>query len=151
MSLFSATQFWRQKVLEVAKDHRDVTFAIANEQNFPEELKALALDDSGEEINVGCFDESEKRYRMDPEEEFSEDSLREFVENFKEGTNIQTLLSTNKYLLQTEFKVRTVKLRTEQREKTRIHNFTVRTENTRLLLVRCLCYLCGNRPRGKGN
>lgn len=80
-----ATQFWRQKVLEVAKDHRDVTFAIANEQNFPEELKALALDDSGEEINVGCFDESEKRYRMDPEEEFSEDSLREFVENFKEG------------------------------------------------------------------
>ena len=70
-SLFTATQFWRQKVLEVANDNRDITFAIASEQNFPEELKELALDDSGEEINVGCFDDNGKRFRMDPEEEFS--------------------------------------------------------------------------------
>lgn len=80
-----ATQFWRQKVLEVANDHRDITFAIANEQDFEEQLKELGLDDSGEEINVGCFDDKDRKYRMEPDEEFSEDSLREFVENFKEG------------------------------------------------------------------
>lgn len=81
----SATQFWRQKVLEVANDHRDITFAIANEQDFEDQLKDLGLDDSGEEINVGCFDDENGKYRMEPDEEFNEDSLREFVENFKEG------------------------------------------------------------------
>ncbi|XP_074624650.1 protein disulfide-isomerase A4-like [Acropora palmata] len=81
----TATQFWRKKVLQVANDHRDVTFAIADEQSFMEELKDFALDDSGEEVNVGCFDDKDKKYRMDPDEEFDEDSLRDFVENFKEG------------------------------------------------------------------
>ena len=81
----SATQFWRQKVLEVANDHRDITFAIASEQDFEDQLKDFGLDDSGEEINVGCFDDKNRKYPMEPDEEFSEDSLREFVENFKEG------------------------------------------------------------------
>ena len=80
-----ATQYWRQKVLEVANEHRDVTFAIAKEQEFEQQLKDLGLEDSGEEINVGCFDDKDRKYRMEPDEEFSEDSLREFVENFKEG------------------------------------------------------------------
>lgn len=90
--LSSATQFWRKKVLEVANDHRDVTFAIADEQSFMEELKDFALDDSGEEVNVGCFDDKDKKYRMDPDEEFDEDSLRDFVENFKEGENSSFLV-----------------------------------------------------------
>lgn len=81
-----ATQFWRQKVLEVANDHRDITFAIASESDFEKELKDFGLDDSGEEINVGCFDDKNRKYRMEPDEEFDEDSLREFVENFKNGT-----------------------------------------------------------------
>ena len=90
--LSSATQFWRKKVLEVANDHRDVTFAIADEQSFMEELKDFALDDSGEEVNVGCFDDKDKKYRMNPDEEFDEDSLRDFVENFKEGKNSSFLV-----------------------------------------------------------
>ena len=85
MLWLSATQFWRQKVLEVANDHRDITFAIANEQDFQAQLKDFGLDDSGEEINVGCFDDKNRKYPMEPDEEFSEDSLREFVESFKEG------------------------------------------------------------------
>jgi len=95
--LSSATQFWRKKVLQVANDHRDVTFAIADEQSFMEELKDFALDDSGEEVNVGCFDDKDKKYRMDPDEEFDEDSLRDFVENFKEGKN-SSFLVTNLFL-----------------------------------------------------
>ena len=69
----------------MANDHRDITFAIANEQDFTEQLKELGLDDSGEEINVGCFDDKNRKYKMEPDEEFSEDTLGEFVENFKEG------------------------------------------------------------------
>ena len=85
MFSLSATQFWRQKVLEVANDHRDITFAIAQEEDFQDHLKDFGLDDSGEEINVGCFDDKNQKYPMEPDEEFSEDSLREFIENFKEG------------------------------------------------------------------
>ena len=85
MLSFSATQFWRQKVLEVANDHRDITFAIASEQDSEDQLKDFGLDDSGEEINVGCLDDKGRKYPMEPDEEFSEDSLREFIENFKDG------------------------------------------------------------------
>ncbi|XP_078573399.1 protein disulfide-isomerase A4-like [Branchiostoma floridae x Branchiostoma japonicum] len=78
-----ATQIWRRKVLEVAKDHRDLTFAIAKEDHHQSKLKELELDDSGEEVNVGIYDKN-KMYRMEPDE-FSEDVLREFVEAFKNG------------------------------------------------------------------
>ncbi|PFX20618.1 Protein disulfide-isomerase A4 [Stylophora pistillata] len=88
-----ATQFWRQKVLEVANDHRDITFAIASESDFENELKEFGLDDSGEEINVGCFDDKNRKYRMEPDDEFDEDSLREFVENFKNG-NIEAIVKS---------------------------------------------------------
>ena len=83
--LLSATQFWRQKILNVAKDFKDVTFAIADEEEYEEQLKEFGLDDSGEEINVGCFDDKKRKYKMEPDDEFSEDSLREFLEEFKAG------------------------------------------------------------------
>lgn len=69
----------------MASEHRDITFAIADEAEFENDLKEFGLDDSGEEISVGCFDDLNRRYRMEPDEEFSEDSLRDFVEQFKEG------------------------------------------------------------------
>ena len=83
--LISATQFWRKKVLEVANNHRDVTFAIASEQDFEPDLKDLGLDESGEEVNVGCFDDKNRKYKMEPEDEFSEETLGEFIEDFKAG------------------------------------------------------------------
>ncbi|EDO32930.1 predicted protein [Nematostella vectensis] len=89
-----ATQFWRSKVIEVAKDHRDITFAIANEEESEQELKDFGLAESGEEVNVGCFDKEGRKFRMDPdEEEFSEDSLREFVEEFKAG-NLKPIIKS---------------------------------------------------------
>ena len=69
----------------MANEHRDITFAIADEAEFENDLKEFGLDDSGEEISVGCFDDLNRRYKMEPDEEFSEDSLRDFVEQFKEG------------------------------------------------------------------
>ncbi|CAH1237887.1 PDIA4 [Branchiostoma lanceolatum] len=80
----TATQFWRQKVLEVAKDHKNMTFVITNEVQQRGKLRELELDNSGEEVNVGIYDKSGKKYRMEPDE-FSEDVLRDFVEAFKSG------------------------------------------------------------------
>ncbi|XP_068437521.1 protein disulfide-isomerase A4 isoform X2 [Clinocottus analis] len=79
-----ATQFWRAKVLEVAKDFPEYTFAIGDEEDYAEELKGLGLSDSGEEVNVGILANEEKKFAMEPEE-FDADVLREFVLAFKKG------------------------------------------------------------------
>ncbi|KAK5850205.1 hypothetical protein PBY51_014473 [Eleginops maclovinus] len=79
-----ATQFWRSKVLEVAKDFPEYTFAIGDEEDYAEELKGLGLSDSGEEVNVGILADGGKKFAMDPEE-FDADVLRDFVKAFKKG------------------------------------------------------------------
>ncbi|NP_001088331.1 protein disulfide isomerase family A member 4 L homeolog precursor [Xenopus laevis] len=80
----TATQYWRSKVLEVAKDFSEYTFAIANEDDYTSELKDLGLSDSGEEVNVAIFDASGKKYAKEPEE-LDSDGLRDFVTAFKKG------------------------------------------------------------------
>ncbi|XP_076617878.1 protein disulfide-isomerase A4 [Chaetodon auriga] len=79
-----ATQFWRSKVLEVAKDFPEYTFAIADEEDFADELKSLGLGESGEEVNVGILADGAKKFAMEPEELDSE-VLRDFVMAFKKG------------------------------------------------------------------
>ncbi|XP_020833163.1 protein disulfide-isomerase A4 isoform X1 [Phascolarctos cinereus] len=79
-----ATQYWRNKVLEVAKDFPEYTFAIADEDDYSSEVKDLGLSDSGEEINVAILAEGGKKYAMEPEE-FDSDTLRDFVLAFKKG------------------------------------------------------------------
>lgn len=80
----TATQYWRNKVLDVAKDFPEYTFAIANEEDYASELKDLGLSDSGEEVNVAILDTNGKKYARDPDE-FDSDSLRDFVMAFKKG------------------------------------------------------------------
>ena len=79
------TQFWRNKVLSVAKEFPDIQFAVAKEENFEGRLKDLGLIESGEDVNVGLYDQLGRRYAM-VDEDFSEDSLTEFVEEFLKGT-----------------------------------------------------------------
>ncbi|TNN59479.1 Protein disulfide-isomerase A4 [Liparis tanakae] len=79
-----ATQFWRSKVLEVAKDFPEYTFAIGDEEDYADELKGLGLSDSGEEVNVAILADEDKKFAMEPEE-FDSDVLREFVLAFKKG------------------------------------------------------------------
>ncbi|XP_007428602.1 protein disulfide-isomerase A4 [Python bivittatus] len=79
-----ATQYWRNKVLEVAKDFPEYTFAIADEEDYSSEIKDLGLIDSGEDVNAAIFDEAGKKYAMEPEE-FDSGALREFVLSFKKG------------------------------------------------------------------
>ncbi|XP_012718657.2 protein disulfide-isomerase A4 [Fundulus heteroclitus] len=79
-----ATQFWRAKVLGVAKDFPEYTFAIADEEDYAEELKSLGLSESGEEVNVGILADGGKKFAMEPEE-FDSEVLRDFVVAFKKG------------------------------------------------------------------
>lgn len=79
------TQIWREKVLKVAKEFKDVTFAISNEDQFSADLEKAGLADSGEEINVVAYDKDEKRYGMEPTDEFDEEVLTEFVKDFTAG------------------------------------------------------------------
>ncbi|XP_077365522.1 protein disulfide-isomerase A4 [Festucalex cinctus] len=79
-----ATQFWRSKVLEVAHDFPEYTFAIADEEDYADELKSLGLSESGEEVNVAILADGGKKFAMEPDD-FDSDVLREFVVAFKKG------------------------------------------------------------------
>lgn len=94
--LLAATQFWRSKVLEVAKDFPEYTFAIADEEDYGEELKSLGLSESGEEVNVAILADGGKKYAMEPEE-LDAEVLRDFVMAFKKGEFV-TSSALNAYL-----------------------------------------------------
>jgi len=79
----SMTQFWRKKVVEVAKSYPNVQFAVGDEESYTEKLKELGLAESGEDINVGFFDESGRKYAMS--DEFSEENLADFVDSCLKG------------------------------------------------------------------
>uniref|UniRef100_H0YU55 Protein disulfide-isomerase n=1 Tax=Taeniopygia guttata TaxID=59729 RepID=H0YU55_TAEGU len=79
-----ATQYWRSKVLEVAKDFPEYVFAVSDEEDYSSEIKDLGLLESGEDVNAAILDEGGKKYAMEPEE-FDSDVLRQFVVAFKKG------------------------------------------------------------------
>ena len=87
---FSATQYWRGKVLEVAKDFPEYVFAVSDEEDYSSEIKDLGLLESGEDVNVAILDEGGKKYAMEPEE-FDSDVLRQFVVAFKKGTRVSKI------------------------------------------------------------
>ena len=87
---FSVTQFWRNKVLTVAKEYTDIQFAVADETGFETKLSDLKLSESGEEVNVAIYDENDYRYAL-VDEEFSEETLEEFIEDFKKGKTFLTI------------------------------------------------------------
>ncbi|XP_050388560.1 protein disulfide-isomerase A4 [Patella vulgata] len=80
-----ATQLWRNKIANIAQDYRDITFAVANEEDFDQLIKQFGLEDSPEEINIGIIGKDNKKYKMEPMEEFDSDEIKEFLEKFKKG------------------------------------------------------------------
>lgn len=69
----------------MAKDFQDsgLIFAIADEEDYANDLKALGLADWGEDVAVGLFAPGPLKYKM--KEELTPDSLREFVREFLKG------------------------------------------------------------------
>jgi len=78
-----ATQFWRSKVLSVAKNHKDITFAIADESYHL--FEEMGFGETGEDVNVGCLKGKEVKYPMDMDDGFDEDTLADFIELYKKG------------------------------------------------------------------
>uniref|UniRef100_A0A915ETN3 Protein disulfide-isomerase n=1 Tax=Ditylenchus dipsaci TaxID=166011 RepID=A0A915ETN3_9BILA len=76
------TQYWRKKVLDIANKFKDQKyhFAVADEQEFEQELNDLGLGDSGLEHNVVVFGVDGKKYPMNPDE--FDDGLEENLQAF---------------------------------------------------------------------
>lgn len=80
------TQYWRNKILQVANKYKDkYTFAIADEEKMAQLLKEFGLEESGEDVNVGCFDANGVKYRMEDDEEFTSESFEEFISRLLKG------------------------------------------------------------------
>ena len=84
MFILAATQLWRQKIAEIAKDYKGIRFAVADDEKNQQMIKTLGLDESSEEINIGII-ANNKKYPMEPMEEFDSDHIREFLDKFLKG------------------------------------------------------------------
>ena len=82
---FTATMYWHNLIASVAKEFKneDISFAIANEVDFPKDIRILGMEDWGEDITVGIFAPNNVRFPMT--EELYADTLREFVQDFFQG------------------------------------------------------------------
>uniref|UniRef100_A0A183JAJ9 KTSC domain-containing protein n=1 Tax=Soboliphyme baturini TaxID=241478 RepID=A0A183JAJ9_9BILA len=82
----SETQYWRHKVLAVAVDYPDYTFAVSDETSFITELKEVGLAESGMDVNAVVYGKDGYKYVMDPEvyDEFNEPSFRKFMKDVTE-------------------------------------------------------------------
>ena len=85
ITFLSATQLWRQKIAAVAKDYKNITFAIANEDDYAALLKDFGFDESGEEMNIGILGKDGKKYPMEPMEEYDPDEITSFLDAFQKG------------------------------------------------------------------
>uniref|UniRef100_A0A914H4U7 Protein disulfide-isomerase n=1 Tax=Globodera rostochiensis TaxID=31243 RepID=A0A914H4U7_GLORO len=83
------TQYWRKKVLGIANKYKKQKyhFAVADEEEFSQELNSVGLGTSGLEQNVIVFGVDGKKYPMDPEkyDENLEDNLVSFLKDIGQG------------------------------------------------------------------
>ena len=87
------TQLVRDKVLQVAGDYLKVAaaeeaslrFAVANEDEYAEELQTLDLADALEDVKVAAFGANSVKFRMDPVDDFTAQDLRRFVDRIVAG------------------------------------------------------------------
>ena len=61
------------------------TFAIADEEKMSTLLKEFGLEESDEDVNVGCYDKEGLKYRMEDDEEFTSESFEEFISRLDKG------------------------------------------------------------------
>ena len=90
--IIPATQLWRRKVADIAKDYKDIKFAIADDEEYmASAMKDFGLDDTGEEFNIGCYKDG-KKYGMPPMEEYDSNEIRDFLDRLKKGRVISLIL-----------------------------------------------------------
>jgi len=79
------TNYWRNRVMKIAKDFNDLTFAVANKHDFAQELGEYGLDGKiGEDKPIVAAKTGDgKKYVM--EADFSMDNLKSFLQDLKAG------------------------------------------------------------------
>merc|ERR1712038_2031507 len=80
------TNYWRNRVMKVAKDFEGLTFSVASKHDFAQELAEYGLDSrmSEDKPLVAVKSADGKKYVM--EEEFSMDALKKFLGDFQAGS-----------------------------------------------------------------
>jgi len=83
--LCTATQAWRQKFVKIAKEYPTMSFAIADEEENSDLFEQFGFDESSEEVNVGIIGPKDRKYPMEPMEEFESDEVVKFLKTFMKG------------------------------------------------------------------
>merc|ERR1712001_47371 len=80
------TQYIRNKVVQVSKNFlgSSLKFAISSEDEYADEIQKLGFEDSGADVNVGCYTEKQK-FRMKVTDEFETEDLAAFIEDLRTG------------------------------------------------------------------
>merc|ERR1712073_48712 len=80
------TQYIRNKVVQVSKNFlgSNLKFAISSEDEYADEIQKLGFEDSGADVNVGCYTEKQK-CRMKVTDEFETEDLAAFIEDLRTG------------------------------------------------------------------
>merc|ERR1739848_691569 len=80
------TQYIRNKVVQVSKNFlgSNLKFAISSEDEYADEIQKLGFEDSGADVNVGCYTEKQK-FRMKVTNEFETEDLAAFIEDLRTG------------------------------------------------------------------
>lgn len=63
---------------------------VADEDEQAQLFKDFNFLESGEEFNVGILDKEGRKYGMEPMEEYDEDTIRDFINQFKKGNIVYT-------------------------------------------------------------
>ncbi|XP_060073857.1 protein disulfide-isomerase A4-like [Ylistrum balloti] len=88
-----ATELWRKRVASVAAANKDILFAIADEDDNKRLISEFRLEESGEELNIGCYDSKNRRYKLDDMEEWDDDDVEDFLKKFRKGKLPQIIKS----------------------------------------------------------
>jgi len=107
--LCAATQSWRQKFAKIAKDHPNMSFAVADEEENLDLFNEFGFDDSSEEVNVGIIGPSDRKFPMEPMEEFDSGDIEKFLRKFMKGIHfILTLFTVLFVLIQDMFSAKSI-------------------------------------------
>merc|ERR1711899_543586 len=78
------TNYWRNRVMKVAKNFPSLTFAVSNKDDFMQEVNEFGIGMiTGDKPKVGIFEGKSKKFVM--EDDFSVDALEKFVSDYKDG------------------------------------------------------------------
>ena len=81
----TATQAWRHKFAKIAKEYPSFSFAVADEEENSDLFHDFGFDESSEEVNVGILGPNDRRYPMEPMEEFESDEVMKFLRTYMKG------------------------------------------------------------------